>query len=173
MLSSHHNYLLEVWLRQCVFCKVSLLSWSSCKCRNVGPSGSEFFVLCLPDTTFLSGSEADSREELAGASLCAGTLLSTRFSVNSSNHSGRSRNTSPRACWNWLRIVSRPYLTYPFVLFAKPVFVQLFVVREEIRIFYTTSSEFITTTVSIHAAGRVLRRMFASELVWWYVNPFF
>ena len=46
---------------------------------------------------FPRGSEADSREELAGASLCAGTLSSTRFSVNSSNHSGRSRNKSPRA----------------------------------------------------------------------------
>ena len=73
MLSSHHNFLLEVWLRQCVFCKEPLLSWTSCKYRSYGPSRTEFFILCLQDTTFLSGSEADSREELAGASLCAGT----------------------------------------------------------------------------------------------------
>ena len=59
----------------------------------------------LTDTTVLSGSEADSREELAGASLCAGTLSSTMFSVNSSDHSGRSRNKFPvrprclHFCW--------------------------------------------------------------------------
>ena len=41
-------------------------------------------------------SEADSREELAGASLCPGTLSSTSFSVNSPNHSDRSRNGSHR-----------------------------------------------------------------------------
>ena len=51
-------------------------------------------ILCLPDTTFARGSEDSSREEL-GASRCSGTLPSTRFSVNSSNHSGRSRNGSP------------------------------------------------------------------------------
>ena len=45
-------------------------------------------MLCLPDTTFARGSEDNSREELAGASRCSGTLSSTRFSVNSSNHSG-------------------------------------------------------------------------------------
>ena len=49
-------------------------------------------ILCLPDTTFTRGSEADSREELASASLCSGTLSSTRFSVKTSNHSGKSRN---------------------------------------------------------------------------------
>ena len=49
-------------------------------------------MLCLPETTFPRGSDAESREELAGASLCSGRLSSTRFSVNSSNHSGRSRN---------------------------------------------------------------------------------
>ena len=50
-----------------------------------------------PPTIFIkaSGSEADSREELAGASLWIGTLSSTRFSVKSSNHSGRSRNGFP------------------------------------------------------------------------------
>ena len=55
--------------------------------------------LCLPEITFLSGSEADSREELAGASLYAGTLSSTRLSVNYSNHSGRSRDKS------WLGVI--------------------------------------------------------------------
>ena len=48
----------------------------------------------MPDTTFPRGSEADSREEPAGASLCSGTLSTTRFSMNSSDHSGRSRNGS-------------------------------------------------------------------------------
>ena len=42
----------------------------------------------------LNGSEAESREELAGASLKAGTLSSTRCSEIFSNHSGRSRNGS-------------------------------------------------------------------------------
>ena len=50
------------------------------------------WILCLPDTTFPRDSEADSREKLAGASPWAGPLSSTRFSVNSLNHSGRSRN---------------------------------------------------------------------------------
>ena len=44
-----------------------------------------------PDTTFARSFEDNSREEL-GASRCSGTLSSTRFSVNSSEHSGRSRN---------------------------------------------------------------------------------
>ena len=55
-------------------------------------------MLFLPesDTTFTRGPEADSREELAGASLRAGTLSSARFSVNSCNHPGRSSNGFPR-----------------------------------------------------------------------------
>ena len=48
-------------------------------------------MFCSLATTFARGSE---REEL-DASRCSGTLSSTRFSVNSSNHSGRSRNESP------------------------------------------------------------------------------
>ena len=62
------------------------------------------FILCWSDTTFPRGSGADSREELAGASLCAGTLSSTRFSGNSCNHSDTSRDGCPRA------------LSMPFVL---------------------------------------------------------
>ena len=50
----------------------------------------------LADTTFLSGSEDNSREELATASRCPGTLSSTRFSVILLIHSGRSRNGFPR-----------------------------------------------------------------------------
>ena len=41
VLSGHQNVLLEVWLCQCVSCKEPLLSWSSCKCRSFGSSGSE------------------------------------------------------------------------------------------------------------------------------------
>ena len=52
-------------------------------------------ILCLPDTTFARSPESNSREELE-ASRCSGTLSSTRFSVNSSSHSGRSRKVSPR-----------------------------------------------------------------------------
>ena len=51
----------------------------------------------MAGTTFVRGSAADSREELAGASLSSGKLSSTRCSVDSSNHSRRSRNGSPRA----------------------------------------------------------------------------
>ena len=61
-----------------------------------GPSGSEKNTV-LARYYFLSGSEADSREELAGASLCAGTLSSTRCSVISFNQSNRSRDRSLRA----------------------------------------------------------------------------
>ena len=90
--------MLEARQYQCAFCNEPLLFWFSSRCRNFGPSGSEF-KYCLPETTFLSGSEADSREEFAGASLCAGPLSSTRFSVKLFNHSGRSRNGSPRSVW--------------------------------------------------------------------------
>ena len=34
LLSSHQNFLLEVRLRQCGFCKVPLFSWSICRCRS-------------------------------------------------------------------------------------------------------------------------------------------
>ena len=54
-------------------------------------------MLCFPGTSFLTGSVVDSREELAGASLNSGTLSSTRFSLNSANHSGISGNRSIRA----------------------------------------------------------------------------
>ena len=50
--------------------------------RNIRSFWKWVSILCLPepDTTFTRGSEADSPEELAGASLWAGTLSSTRFS---------------------------------------------------------------------------------------------
>ena len=49
-------------------------------------------VLCFLATTFVGRSESESWEVFAGVSLHAGTSLSLRFSVNSSNHSGLSRN---------------------------------------------------------------------------------
>ena len=49
----------------------------------------------LSDTTFLWGSESDSRELLAGVSVIAETLSSTGFSVNSCDHSSKSCNGSP------------------------------------------------------------------------------
>ena len=51
-------------------------------------------MLCLPGTTFARGAEGNSLEEV-GASRCSGTLSSTRFSLNSSSRSGRSRNGYP------------------------------------------------------------------------------
>ena len=42
LLSSHQKILLEVLLRQCVFCKEPLLSWFGSRHRNVGLLGSEF-----------------------------------------------------------------------------------------------------------------------------------
>ena len=53
-------------------------------------------MVCLPDTTFPRGREADSREELAGASLCSGTLSPTSFSLNSCSHSGISELNGAR-----------------------------------------------------------------------------
>ena len=44
----------EVRLRQCVFCKEPLLSWSSCRCRNFGPSGSEYKYCAFPKPLFLA-----------------------------------------------------------------------------------------------------------------------
>ena len=45
----------------------------------------------------LTHSVGGSREELAGGSPCSGTLSSTRFSLNSYNHPGNSRNAFRRA----------------------------------------------------------------------------
>ena len=52
-------------------------------------------MLCLPDTTFVSGSESNSSDGLE-ASGCSGTLSSTRFFLNPSNHSGGSCDEFPR-----------------------------------------------------------------------------
>ena len=74
-------------------------------------------IVCLPDTTFARSSEDNSWEEL-GACRCSGTLSSTRFSLNSSTHSGTSRNGSLRIpllsffirvfgfCWSTRRVSS-------------------------------------------------------------------
>ena len=73
--------------------------------------GKWVWILFVPDTILLTGSEADSWEELAGASVCSGTLSSTRFSVNSSNHSGRS-------C-NGFRVPARcPHFIFGFAVFC-------------------------------------------------------
>ena len=47
-------FLLEVWLRQCVFFKEPLLSWSSCRCRKFGPSGSGYQYDACPIPLFLA-----------------------------------------------------------------------------------------------------------------------
>ena len=57
------------------------------QCRSLGKWVS---TLCLPKFTLPAGSKDNSWEELACESLCSGTLPSTRFSLNSCNHSGMS-----------------------------------------------------------------------------------
>ena len=52
-------------------------------------------MLCFLDTTFLGGSEPETREVLAGVSRDANTSSCSSFSVKSSNLSGKSRNKSP------------------------------------------------------------------------------
>ena len=54
-------------------------------------------ILCFLDTTFVGRSKSESWEVLAGVPLDANTISSLRFSVNSSNHSGKSHNLFPRA----------------------------------------------------------------------------
>ena len=51
-----------------------------------------------PHFSWTWGSKDGSWEELACESLCSGTLSSTRFSVNSCNHSGMSEYILPRTC---------------------------------------------------------------------------
>ena len=63
-------------------------------------SQSRFFgkcvkMLCFLETTFLGGSESESREVLTGVSRDANTPSLSRFSVKSSNHYGISRKGSP------------------------------------------------------------------------------
>ena len=54
--------------------------------------------LCSPKSTRLVGSKDGSWEELACESLCSRTLSSTRFSLNSCNHSGMSDYCLLRTC---------------------------------------------------------------------------
>ena len=105
-----------LWARldQCVGALVIFVLKQISQCRSFGKWVK---ILCLPDTTFAHGSESNSWEELE-ASRCSGTLTETRFSVNSSSHSGRSRNGSPRTsslsflfgvfgfCWSTRRVSS-------------------------------------------------------------------
>ena len=53
--------------------------------------GEWVWILCLLDTTLIGRSESEAWEVFAGVSLNAGTLYLRDFSVNSFNHSGRSR----------------------------------------------------------------------------------
>ena len=91
-LSSHQTFLLEVELRQCVFCKEPLSFYFASRLRNFSLLGKWVWTLCLLnfDTTFVGRSESESWEVCAGA--C--TSASSRLSVNSSNHSERSRKRS-------------------------------------------------------------------------------
>ena len=85
------SFFIEVLLRQCFFCKEPLSSWFVSILRN-------FFFgkwakrLCFLDATFAGRSESESWEMCAGA----GTSVSSKFSMNSSNH-GKSRNRFPDA----------------------------------------------------------------------------
>ena len=63
-----------------------MLFWFSSRCRNFGTSGSEKRYCDCTTPLFLAA-------PLTGA---AGTLSSTRLSVNSPNHPRRSRNGFPR-----------------------------------------------------------------------------
>ena len=71
-----------------------------CQILQFRSSGKWVKTLCPPKSTLLVGvgSKDGSREELACESLRSGTLSSTRFSLNSCNHSGMSEhNGSPRS----------------------------------------------------------------------------
>ena len=50
-------FLLEVRLRQCVFCNEPLLSWSSCRCRSFGPLGSANKYCAYPIPLFSAAME--------------------------------------------------------------------------------------------------------------------
>ena len=63
--------------------------------------GKWVLTLFLPKSTLLVGSKDNAWKELACESLCWGTLSSTRFSLNSCNHSGMSEwHGSPRT-YSW------------------------------------------------------------------------
>ena len=78
------------------FLQGAMVSWSSCKCRSFGPSGSEYKYCAYPIPLFSPALKLTHEKSLR-ASLCAGTLSFTLFSENYPNHSGMSRNRSPRA----------------------------------------------------------------------------
>ena len=80
--------------------------------------GKRVKILCFLDATFLGGSDFFSREVLAGVSLDAETPSSTKFSVKSSTHSGKSRNRSPSTStvslflfMFWVSVGSRDWLS--------------------------------------------------------------
>ena len=90
LLSSHQTFLLEVLLRQSVFCKKHLLSWFASILRN-------FDLWEARKSTVLPGCHFRTESESSEVCADAGTSVSSRFSVNSSDHSGRSRNQSSEA----------------------------------------------------------------------------
>ena len=94
--SNDQNCPLLARLYQCVFCKGSMLFWFSSRCRNFGPWVSWYKYCACPIPLFLAALKMIHDIELAGASRCSGALSATRFSTNSSNHSGRSRKAFPR-----------------------------------------------------------------------------
>ena len=103
-------------------------------------------ILCLPDTTFARGSESNSLEELE-ASRCSGTLSSTRFSVNSSSHSGRSRDGS-------LRTYSLSFLfgfliapSFPSERTAGVSSRSFMVTKKSNSLTYTVASSFVCTSL--------------------------
>ena len=85
------NPLLEIRLRQCVFCKEPLSSWSASILRNFGLFGSDY-KYCASWKPLSEDVPNLSHEKSVGAS----TSESSRFSVNS-NNSRRSRKRSSEA----------------------------------------------------------------------------
>ena len=90
-----------------------LLSWSSCRCRNFGHSGSESKYCVYPVPLFLAALKL-THEKSSRVRPCTGTLSSTKLSVNSSHHSGKSRN-------GFLRTVSLSpfFCVYGFCWFVR------------------------------------------------------
>ena len=113
LLSSHQTFLLEALLRQCGFNKEPLSSWFATKLCNFDLFGS-VYKHCASSVPLLKDVPNLSPEKC----LRVQALLYLRdFSVNSSNHSGRSRKRSSEArvvslflflCWvfRWLASVS-------------------------------------------------------------------
>ena len=102
-LSSQQTFLLEVELRQCVFCKGPLSSWFRLQTSQFWSFGKWVLILCFLDATLTGCSELQSWEKCAGTGIfCPLHCLSSNRSRRSRKRSSESRLSFLFLFWFWM-----------------------------------------------------------------------